>query len=77
MEMNGQNENKEVVIQIEGMMCEHCSKSVTKALSGIEGVESVNVDLAGGSATVVAKRSVEWDKMKEAIEEEGYTVLTK
>ncbi len=77
MEVNGQNENKEVVIQIEGMMCEHCSKSVTKALSGIEGVETVNVDLAGGSATVVAKHSVEWDKMKEAIEEEGYTVLTK
>ena len=38
-------------IQIKGMSCNHCVMAVTKALSGIEGVGNVKVDLAKGEAT--------------------------
>ncbi len=41
-----------VVLQIEGMTCEHCSKSVARGLRGAPGVTSAEVDLATGRATV-------------------------
>lgn len=38
--------------KIEGMACPHCKATVEKSLGALEGVESVQVDLAGGTATV-------------------------
>ena len=37
-----------VAIKIDGMMCEHCVKAVTKALSGIDGVTVLSVSLEDG-----------------------------
>ena len=39
-------------LTIEGMMCSHCTGRVEKALSALEGVSSVVMDLEGKSATV-------------------------
>jgi len=33
-------------IKIEGMSCNHCVMAVTKALSGIDGIGNVKVDIA-------------------------------
>jgi len=41
-----------VVLQIEGMTCEHCSNSVARGLRDAPGVTSAEVDLATGRATV-------------------------
>lgn len=38
--------------QIEGMECNHCKATVEKAITALEGVESVTVDLASKTATV-------------------------
>lgn len=38
--------------KIEGMACPHCKATVEKAIGAIEGVESVEVSLAKGTATV-------------------------
>ncbi len=40
------------VIKVNGMMCEHCKKSVTEGLSAIEGVKSVEIHLGEKTATV-------------------------
>ena len=61
-------------IIIEGMSCNHCVSHVKEALSSIEGVESVVVSLEGKYA-LVNVNNVEDDKLKEAIEDEGYDVV--
>ena len=49
MEVSKKNQ---VVYKVSGMSCNHCKMSVEKAIAGIEGVESVTVDLPGGMAYV-------------------------
>lgn len=39
-------------IKVEGMHCDGCVKSVTRMLTGIAGVEKVDVSLAEGKASV-------------------------
>ena len=61
-------------ISIEGMTCGNCVRHVTEALNELEGVTSVNVDLAGKKADVETADSVSDDKLKEAVVEAGYSV---
>ena len=61
-------------IVIEGMSCMHCVGAVKNALSEIEGVISVNVDLAAKTATVDVE-DVSDTVLKDAIEEAGYDVI--
>ena len=67
-----ENENMKTVV-IEGMMCEHCKKAVTKALEGIEGVTAVTVDLEAKTATVTG--DVTDETIKSVIDEAGYEVV--
>lgn len=55
---------------IKGMACQHCRATVEKALSSLEGVESVTVNLSEGSASVEGK--VDRAKVIEAIERAGF-----
>ncbi|MBP5685418.1 MAG: heavy-metal-associated domain-containing protein, partial [Candidatus Methanomethylophilaceae archaeon] len=41
-----------IKLVIEGMKCEKCQARTKAALEGIDGVSSVDVDLAKGKATV-------------------------
>ncbi|NDE52370.1 MAG: copper chaperone [Actinobacteria bacterium] len=40
------------VLHIAGMSCQNCVKHVTEALRDVQGVDSVEVSLAGASATL-------------------------
>ena len=44
--------NEEHIYRVKGMSCNHCRANVERALSALEGVESVRVDLASGTAAV-------------------------
>ena len=62
-----------VELKVEGMDCEGCVKSVTRMLSGVPGVQQVDVSLAQASARVIydpAKADV--SAMKKAVERAGY-----
>jgi copper chaperone CopZ len=62
-----------VEIRVEGMDCEGCVKSVTRMLSGVPGVQKVDVSLAAGSATVTydpARSGVA--EFRRAVERAGY-----
>jgi copper chaperone CopZ len=62
-----------VELKVEGMDCEGCVKSVTRMLSGVPGVEQVDVSLAQGSAKVTydpAKSGLA--QFKRAVERAGY-----
>ena len=65
----------QTVLNVEGMSCSHCVNAVTKAVTALEGISGVNVDLEGKTATVdYDPDQVSLDSIKEAIEEEGYEI---
>jgi copper chaperone len=64
------------VLKVEGMSCSHCENAVKKAVGALEGVGSVEVDLAGKTATVEFDASkVSATDIKNAIEDQGYDVV--
>jgi copper chaperone len=63
----------ETFLKIEGMTCMHCKMRVEKALKGVPGVTSVQVDLANKQAVVVG--SAEQAVMAKAVVEAGYKVI--
>ncbi len=63
--------------RVQGMTCAHCQAAVTKALRGVPGVASAEVDLAKAQAKVgydPAKVSV--GQLTKAVEEAGYTLAS-
>jgi Cu+-exporting ATPase len=63
----------EVTIKVYDMTCGHCQKRVTDAISSLEGVESVDVNLESESATVsFNSEKVSLDDIKAAIRKAGY-----
>ena len=61
-------------LDIEGMMCGHCTARVEKALRAVEGVSEVVVDLERKTATVTADERVVPDSLRQAVEAQDYTV---
>ena len=62
------------IMKIEGMMCQHCVAHVTKALSGITGVKSVDVNLKKKTATVELSEEVLNETLTKAVVDAGYEV---
>lgn len=60
------------LLGIEGMMCGHCVKSVTKKLSGLDGVVHCEISLENKSAQVESSKPITESEFKKALEEEGY-----
>ena len=73
-ENNYQENPMKKTFKIEGMMCQHCVAHVTKALQGVDGVESVEVDLKKKTAEVILASEVSNDTLTAAIVEAGYEV---
>lgn len=66
---------QEVQIEVGGMSCQHCVKSVEKAVGQLPGVEGVSVDLEHGKVFVAYRpEGIAVDTIKTAIEEQGYDV---
>ena len=65
----------EQVLKIEGMMCGHCQKHVEEALSAMDGVTSVTVDLEGKKATVTTNKEISTDQFAKVITDAGYELV--
>jgi copper chaperone CopZ len=61
--------------KIQGMTCQHCVMSVTKALSSIPGLTNLRVNLVKGEATFENPQNVAPEKIRKAIEDAGYKVV--
>ncbi len=62
-------------LNIEGMTCGHCVGRVDKALSAMEGISEVDVNLDEKMATVTMEKEVPDEKLKSEIESNGYKVI--
>lgn len=65
---------KSIVFNIEGMMCDHCVKHVTKACMSVSGVRSAEVSLQAGTATLQIDEGTDVKAIELAIEDAGYEV---
>ncbi len=64
------------VINVAGMSCDHCKMAVTKAVSSLAGVSSVEVNLENNTAAVEFDESILLlDAIKQAIEAQGYDAV--
>jgi copper chaperone len=67
---------EKTVLDVKGMSCGHCVNAIEGSLKELNGVEAVNVDLAGNKVIVSYNDTlVQLEKVKEAIEEAGYDVI--
>ncbi|GAA5447201.1 CopZ family metallochaperone [Deinococcus depolymerans] len=57
-------------LTVTGMTCGHCQKAVQQALARVPGVETAEVDLARGLASVTGTADLE--RLIQAVTEEGY-----
>ena len=62
------------VISIEGMMCNHCTGTVQKALEAVEGVKAVTMSLEQKNATVELASDVADEVLAKAVVDAGYEV---
>ena len=57
-------------VNISGMTCSHCSDTITKTLSQINGLEDINVDHVAGTA--IFKGEFDRENLKAIISKAGY-----
>jgi len=62
------------VLKVKGMSCQHCVLSVTKALSQLEGIKNVQVDLAKGEVRFDNTKNTASERIQKAITDAGYEV---
>lgn len=65
---------KKVKIEIEGMHCASCAANVEKALSKIDGVGDLKVNLLFKKATAEVSENVSEEQIRKAIKNTGYKV---
>ena len=66
----------EITMKIDGMMCGHCEARVKAALEGVSGVSSAAVSHESGTAVVSCTGKVTEKKLRRAVEDAGYTVVS-
>lgn len=63
------------VLKVKGMSCQHCVMSVTKALSQLDGIKNVQVDLSKGEVRFDNTKEVAPDQIEKAIVDAGYQLV--
>ncbi|HEX7097389.1 MAG TPA: cation transporter [Acidimicrobiales bacterium] len=61
--------------EVEGMSCDHCKVAITAALSAIDGVTDVVVDVAAGTVIVESVAPLEHAQVAAAIDDAGYRLV--
>ena len=64
----------EKTLKIEGMMCQHCEMHTKNALEAVDGVEKAAVSHEKGTAVVTLTHDVPDAVLREAVQQQGYTV---
>ena len=61
---------------VAGMTCGGCASSVTTSIGKLDGVTSVDVDIATGTVAVHSSAPLEVDQVRAAVEDAGYQLAT-
>ena len=64
-----------ITLKVEGMSCNHCKMAVEKAVQKVAGVQSVEATPSENLVKITTDGSSNLAAIKEAIMDEGYTVV--
>lgn len=65
----------EKILKVDGMTCGHCKARVEKVVSAIDGVDSVEVDLASKNVMVKMSKDISEQTLSDVIVDAGYEVI--
>ena len=68
------SETRHVVLNVPDVSCSHCKAAIENAVSGLAGVDRVEVDIDAKSVAVYLRDEGDLGAVKAALEEEGYPV---
>ena len=71
-----ENKNMKKVIKIEGLMCPHCEAHAKTALENLGGVTVLDISHKTGIANVELSENVADEALKNAVESQGYKVIS-
>lgn len=60
------------VYTVKGMTCSGCMNKVTDAVTSVEGVDDVDIDISNGEVTVISEVPVDGRLIRAAINNVGY-----
>lgn len=66
----------ETVYTVTGMSCGHCADAVTRAISGLTGVEHVRVDVDCGNVSVRSADPLRIESVRAAVDDAGYQLAS-
>jgi copper chaperone len=70
------SETKHVVLNVPAVSCMHCKSAIEGAVRDMEGVASVDVEVADKTVSLEYDPDlVDLEEIKDTIEEEGYPVV--
>jgi copper chaperone len=73
--MQTNTETNVLTLVVEGMSCEHCRVAITDEVSGVSGVDSVEVDL-DAKLVRVGGTDVDESAVIDAVDEAGYDAVS-
>lgn len=62
---------------VQGMTCASCLRNVENTLKKMPGVKYVSVNLATEQAYLISEKEISFQEIKKAVEESGYTAMSK
>lgn len=65
---------KELVLKVEGMVCEGCEKRVVNVLSDLQSISEVVASYQNGTVLVKMTEEIDIEVLKEKIEDLGFVV---
>lgn len=67
------NDTHAITLEVQGMTCDHCERTVIKALQSVPGVTDVlEVSYKTGEARIVAGNQASRDRIEGAVQRAGY-----
>ena len=69
-----ESQSIKTVLKVEGMTCSSCVRTVRNAVTALDGVTNVDINLRSGNTTIVHDSSLDIETIKHAIEEKGFII---
>jgi copper chaperone len=67
----------QIILNVPDISCEHCERTITNALTPVDGVRGVSVDIPAKQVRVdYDETQVDPDRMKQLLEAEDYPVAS-
>jgi len=63
------------ILKVQGMSCQHCVMSVTKALNQLDGIKNVQIDLATGEVRFDNTKNTASERIEKVIMDAGYEII--